>query len=49
MSIALTPEFASAVRVVVANGEDVSSREVIREVLRDWQLHRALHQKELEE
>ena len=32
-----------------ANGEYVSSSEVVREALRDWQLRRALHQKELEE
>ena len=30
-------------------GEYVSSSEVVREALRDWQLRRALHQKELEE
>jgi antitoxin ParD1/3/4 len=49
MSIALTPELAAAVRAAVANGEYVSSSEVVREALRDWQLRRALHQKELEE
>ncbi|MDQ3828715.1 MAG: type II toxin-antitoxin system ParD family antitoxin [Candidatus Tectomicrobia bacterium] len=49
MSIALTPELAAAVREAVANGEYVSSSEVVREALRDWQLRRALHQKELEE
>ncbi len=49
MSIALTPEMAAAVRAAVANGEYVSSSEVVREALRDWQLRRALHQKELEE
>ena len=49
MSIALTPEMATAVRAAVANGEYVSSSEVIREALRDWQLRRSLHQKELEE
>jgi antitoxin ParD1/3/4 len=47
MSIALTPELAAAVRAAVANGEYVS--EVVREALRDWQLRRALHQKEQEE
>jgi antitoxin ParD1/3/4 len=31
------------------SGEYVSSSEVVREALRDWQLRRALHQKELEE
>jgi antitoxin ParD1/3/4 len=49
MSIALTPEMAAAVRAAVASGEYVSSSEVVREALRDWQLRRALHQKELEE
>jgi antitoxin ParD1/3/4 len=48
MSIALTPELAAAVRAAVTNGEYVSSSEVVREALRDWQLRRALHQKELE-
>jgi antitoxin ParD1/3/4 len=49
MSIALTPEMAAAVRAAVASGEYASSSEVIREALRDWQLRRVLHQKELEE
>ena len=49
MSIALTPELATAVREAVATREYVSSSEVVREALRDWQLRRALHQKELEE
>jgi antitoxin ParD1/3/4 len=48
MSIALTPEMAAAVRAAVANGEYASSSEIIREALRDWQMRRALHQKELE-
>jgi antitoxin ParD1/3/4 len=48
-SIALTPEMAAAVRAAVANGEYASSSEVVREALRDWQLRRSLHQKELEE
>ncbi len=41
--------WASVVRATVANGEYVSSSEVIREALREWQLRRAVHQKELEE
>jgi antitoxin ParD1/3/4 len=49
MSIALTPELAAAVREAVATGQYVSSSEVVRDALRDWQLRRALHQKELEE
>ena len=48
MSIALTPEQAAAVRAAVANGEYVSSSEVVREALRDWQLRRSLHQQELD-
>jgi len=38
----------STTPAAVANGEYVSSSEVVREALRDWQLRRALHQKELE-
>jgi antitoxin ParD1/3/4 len=49
MSITLTPEMAAAVQAAVASGEYVSSSEVVREAWRDWQLRRALHQKELEE
>jgi putative addiction module CopG family antidote len=49
MSIALTLELAAAVRAAVASGEYVSSSEVVHEALRDWQLRRALSQKELEE
>ena len=49
ISIALTPELAAAVRAAVANGDYVSSSEVVREALRDWQLRRSLHQKELED
>jgi antitoxin ParD1/3/4 len=48
MSIALTPEMAAAVRAAVANGEYASSSEIIREALRDWQMRRDLHRKELE-
>jgi antitoxin ParD1/3/4 len=40
MSIALTPKLAAAVCAAVANGEYVSSSEVVREALRDWQLRR---------
>ena len=36
-------------RSAVTNGEYASSSEVVREALRDWQLRRSLHQKELEE
>jgi antitoxin ParD1/3/4 len=49
ISIALTPEMAAAVRAAVASGEYVSTSEVIREALRDWQVRRSLHRKELEE
>lgn len=49
MSIALTPELAAAVRAAVANGEYVSTSEVVRAALRDWQVRRALHQQAQEE
>lgn len=49
ISIALTPEMAAAVRAAVSSGAYVSSSEVVREALRDWQLRRSLHQKELDE
>ena len=49
VSIALTPEMAAIVRAAVANGEYVSTSEVVRDALRDWQLRRSLHEKELEE
>jgi antitoxin ParD1/3/4 len=40
VSIALTPEMASAVRDVVKAGEYASASEVVREALRDWSLKR---------
>ena len=49
MSIALTPEMANAVREAVERGEYVSASEVIRDALREWQLRRSLHNKELVE
>lgn len=49
MSIALTPEMAAAIREAVARGEYVSSSEVVREALRDWQLRRAMNEAALEE
>lgn len=49
MSIALTPEMAAAVRAAVENGEYVSSSEVIRDALREWQLRRSLQEREVEE
>jgi len=49
MSIALTPEMAAAVRAAVENGEYVSHSEVVRDALREWQLRRALHDREVEE
>jgi len=49
MSIALTPEMAATLRAAVASGEYVSTSEVVREALRDWQLRRSLHERELEE
>jgi len=49
LSIALTPEMAQAIRMVVKNGEYASSSEVIREALRDWRRKRALQDQEIEE
>ena len=49
LSIALTPEMATAVRQCVESGEYASSSEVIREALREWKLKRSLQQTELAE
>lgn len=49
ISIALTPEMAAAVRDAVARGEYVSSSEVVRDALREWQLRRAMNEAALDE
>ena len=49
LSIALTPEMANEVRMVVKSGEYASSSEVIREALRDWHRKRLLQNQEIEE
>ena len=49
LSIALTPEMAKEIRMVVKNGEYASSSEVIREALRDWHRKRAFQDQEIEE
>ncbi|MCP5442171.1 MAG: type II toxin-antitoxin system ParD family antitoxin [Chromatiaceae bacterium] len=49
LSIALTPEMANEVRMVVKSGEYASSSEVIREALRDWHRKRLLQYQEIEE
>ena len=49
LSIALTQEMAKEVRMAVKTGEYASSREVIREALRDLQRKRAFHDQEIEE
>lgn len=49
MSVALTPEMAALVRKAVETGEYVSSSEVIREALRDWNRKRLWREKEIEE
>jgi len=49
LSIALTPEMANEVRLVVKSGEYASSSEVIREALRDWHRKRLLQNQEIEE
>ena len=48
LSIALTPEMASEVRMAVKSGEYASSSEVIREALRDWRRKRAFQEQEIE-
>ena len=40
LSIALTPEFTSAIREAIASGDYASTSEVIRDALRAWKLHR---------
>ena len=49
MSIALTPELAAAVRAAVANGEYVSSSEVVREALRLLEEHEQVRMAQLAE
>ena len=49
ISIALTPEMASEVRMAVKSGDYASSSEVIREALRDWRRKRALQDQEIKE
>jgi antitoxin ParD1/3/4 len=49
VSIALTPEMATAVRQAVESGDYASNSEIVREALRDWKLKRALQQQEVEE
>jgi len=49
ISVALTPEMAAAVREAVARGEYVSSSEVVRDALQDWQLRRSMNEAALEE
>lgn len=49
LSIALTPEIASAVRDAVEAGDYASSSEVIRDALRLWKERRDLHGYTVEE
>jgi antitoxin ParD1/3/4 len=49
VSVALTPEMASAVREAVQRGDYASTSEVIREALRLWQAHQAARAREVEE
>ena len=43
LSISLTPELASLVRIAVAEGDYASTSEVIREALRDWKIKQKSH------
>lgn len=49
LSIALTPEIASAVREAVDTGDYASTSEVIRDALRQWKARRDLHGHTVEE
>lgn len=49
LSIALTPEMATAIRQCVESGEYTSSSEVVREALHDWKLKRSIQQNEMRE
>ncbi len=49
ISIALTPDMAAMLRQVVADGEYVSTSEIIRDALRDWKNKRTHHNKALQE
>jgi antitoxin ParD1/3/4 len=49
ISVAITPEMATAMREVVESGEYASASEVMREALRDWKSRRALRQEAVEE
>jgi antitoxin ParD1/3/4 len=49
MSVALTPELATAVRDAVASGEYASVSEVVREALRLWKAHQTARAREVEE
>jgi antitoxin ParD1/3/4 len=48
LSVAITPEMATAVRDAVASGEYASASEVIREALRLWRAHQAAREREIE-
>jgi antitoxin ParD1/3/4 len=48
LTITLPHEMATFVKSAVNDGDYASTSEVVREALRDWQLKRALHLKELE-
>lgn len=48
MTITVTAEMARAVRNAVKDGDYVSSSEIVREALRDWQHKRRLREGEVE-
>jgi antitoxin ParD1/3/4 len=49
ISVAITPEMATAMREVVESGEYASVSEVMREALRDWKSRRTLREEAVEE
>jgi antitoxin ParD1/3/4 len=49
VSVALTPEMASAVREVVKAGEYASASEVVRDALREWSFRRRERERALDE
>lgn len=48
VSVTLTPELTAAVRDAVADGEYVSTGEVVREALREWRQRRLQRQQDVD-
>ncbi|WP_119274387.1 type II toxin-antitoxin system ParD family antitoxin [Taklimakanibacter deserti] len=49
VSVAVTPEMATAMREAVESGEYASVSEVVREALREWKFRRAQREQAIEE